>query len=98
MGALLWPLFAAACEAMTGEDREMAERAFEAVGKRQGMMNIERSWEIVKEVWRRADWADVVAGLSVERPGAASLAQGCGAKEEMWREVSKEMGVSIVFG
>lgn len=85
MGALLWPLFVAACEATTIEDRDLARRAFFAVERRQGMTNIERAWEIVQEVWRRADVVEVVP----ER-----IPRG----EDLWRMVSKEMGVTIVFG
>ncbi|KAK0639431.1 fungal-specific transcription factor domain-containing protein [Cercophora newfieldiana] len=102
MGALLWPLFAAACEAVATEDRSLAERAFSAIRKRQGMMNIERAWEIVQEVWRRADWADVVAGLPDEGRGRNSMYNGNFEQEEaetdLWRQVSKDMGVNIVFG
>jgi hypothetical protein len=106
MGALLWPLFAAACEAVSTEDRSLAERAFSAIRKRQGMMNIERSWEIVQEVWRRADWAEVVAGLPDEgrrRGSMQSMHNGNGDQQEdgeidLWRQVSKDMGFNIVFG
>lgn len=57
MSALLWPLFVASCEAMTDEDRELAMSAFGGTERRQGMNNIARAWEIVQEVWRRADLA-----------------------------------------
>ena len=67
MSALLWPLFVAACEAMPGEDRTLAVEAFGGTERRQGMNNIRRAWEVVQEVWRRADvdkdievnWRDV---------------------------------------
>ena len=116
MGALLWPLFAAACEAVSAEDRKLADQAFAAIRKRQGMMNIERAWEIVQEVWRRADWADVVADLgkgegerdkslhgeSYTHVGDCLSGDGwrsAGARNaDLWRQVSKEMGVNIVFG
>jgi len=106
MGALLWPLFAAACEAVSTEDRGLAERAFSAIRKRQGMMNIERAWEIVQEVWRRADWADVVASMGEEgrRRGSLHSMMGAGSGQDgecvtdLWRQVSKDMGVNIVFG
>ena len=120
---MLWPLFAAACEAIGAEDREMADRAFSTLRKRQGMMNIEQAWEIVQEVWRRADWADVVTRLGArdraEGPGGEGAADGgdgrrpsipsgragvkgtsCEAARDpdLWRQVSREMGVNIVFG
>ncbi len=127
MGALLWPLFTAACEAISPEDRELAGRAFAAIEKRQGMMNIERAWEIVQEVWRRADLAEFVAGLEfglgtggtvsdLESEGAqhhrhqdyqekgdwlyrnAYEGHSSATSADLWRQVSKDMGVNIVFG
>jgi Fungal specific transcription factor domain len=75
MPALLWPLFVAACEATTEEDRALATDAFIGLERRQGMRNIMRAWEVVQEVWRRADlqhcgevnWRDVCAerGLNI---------------------------------
>jgi hypothetical protein len=66
MSALLWPLFVAACEATTEEDRGLALDAFGGTERRQGMNNIMRAWEVVQEVWRRADlnedgvnWRDI---------------------------------------
>jgi len=55
MSALLWPLFVAAVEAITPEDRILASEAFEGTEKRQGMNNIVRAREVVREVWRRID-------------------------------------------
>ncbi|KAM7216879.1 Fungal specific transcription factor domain containing protein [Rhypophila decipiens] len=119
MGALLWPLFVAACEAVSPEDRELAGRAFAATRKRQGMMNIERAWDIVQEVWRRADkieddldkvdkagkeQAKVEAGETLAEDAVPAFAEQarssspCPAPAELWRQVSKEMGVNIVFG
>jgi hypothetical protein len=66
MSALLWPLFVAACEATTAEDRLLAIDAFGGIERRQGMNNISRAWEVVQEVWRRAgkgaedtNWRDI---------------------------------------
>ena len=58
MSALLWPLFVASCEAATEEDRELATNGFYGTERRQGMNNIMRAWEVVQEVWRRADAGD----------------------------------------
>ncbi|KAF7558453.1 hypothetical protein G7046_g5698 [Stylonectria norvegica] len=60
MGALLWPLFVSACEAISQGDRELARQAFVALDRRQGMMNIGRAWCIVQEVWKRADKAELM--------------------------------------
>lgn len=68
MSALLWPLFVAACEAITDEDRELALKAFCGTEHRQKMNNIKRAWDVVQEVWRRTDldgcdidWRDISA-------------------------------------
>lgn len=105
MGALLWPLFVAACEAATPDDRATAKAAFAAIDKRQGMTNIERAWDIVQEVWKRAERAD---DEDLRDQGAwpgirpVQLSGGCSEEileaADMWRVVSKEMGVNIVFG
>jgi len=65
MSALLWPLFTAACEAVTDEDRELAANAFRGTERRQGMNNIARAWEIVQEVWNRADHAELAGSSEV---------------------------------
>lgn len=98
MGALLWPLFVAACEAVTTEDRGLTEQAFEKVRKRQGMRNIERAWEIVREVWRRADEAEVKSGTGCGVETSTGEVEEMGTGGDLWRQVSKEMGVSVVFG
>ncbi|KAM3508354.1 hypothetical protein MY11210_006753 [Beauveria gryllotalpidicola] len=106
MGALLWPLFVAACEARTGEDRALATRAFEGIDRHQGMANIEQSWQIVREVWRRADVAEAEAeggeGGGVEEMGESRLEGGRGlggfGEEDLWRQVCKDMGLAVVFG
>jgi hypothetical protein len=58
MTALLWPLFVAACEATTKEDRALAMDTFMRMERRQGMNNIMRAWEVTQEVWRRGDLQD----------------------------------------
>ncbi|KAI1409971.1 hypothetical protein F5Y13DRAFT_192717 [Hypoxylon sp. FL1857] len=84
MGALLWPLFVAACEAISAEDRALSQRAFVGVNQRQGMTNIGHAWNIVQEVWKRLD------DMSNDSPEAQDT--------DLWRKVSAEMGVNIVFG
>ncbi|KAL7794238.1 fungal-specific transcription factor domain-containing protein [Trichoderma ceciliae] len=89
MGALLWPLFVASCEAIDPIDRDLSRQTFTAIGQRQGMTNIERAWCIVEEVWRRSDNGEDVDDETLhvgER------------KEDLWRRVSEDMGVTIVFG
>lgn len=82
MSALLWPLFVAACEAVTPADRDLADTAFGGTERRQRMNNIARAWEVVREVWRRADLGEA----------------GGGDEEVDWRGVCAEKGYNIVFG
>lgn len=89
MGALLWPLFVASCEAIDEADRELSRQAFTAIGQRQGMTNIERARCIVEEVWRRAD--------SGEDADDETMHTG-ERKDDLWRRVSQDMGVTVVFG
>ncbi|EOO01889.1 putative fungal zn binuclear cluster domain containing protein [Phaeoacremonium minimum UCRPA7] len=93
MSALLWPLFVAACEAATAEDRELARDAFVRIEKRQGMMNIERAWDIVREVWRRTDMSEKDSLLA-----DVTCRERDGKSADLWRRVSEDMGVNIVFG
>lgn len=60
MPALLWPMFISSVEAISEEDRGTATMAFSGTERRQGMLNITRAWEIVKEVWRRGDEGEEV--------------------------------------
>lgn len=132
MGALLWPLFVAACEATEEAERALARQTFLGVERRQGMMNIERAWEIVQEVWRRADEVDggetpvdgeagqgqsllgefpmisleelIGCGPGLESVGGSHAGVEAGKRRrrgrgaDLWRRVSEDMGVNIVFG
>lgn len=112
MGALLWPLFVAACEAVTDEDRGVARRAFGMVERRQGMINIKWAWDIVQEVWRLADLMDegeydggggwVRVGKGGGQVVPAACAEGVLTTDvstpHLWRRISEQMGISIVFG
>lgn len=112
MGALLWPLFVAACEAVTDEDRGVARRAFGMVERRQGMINIKWAWDIVQEVWRLADLMDegeydggggwVRVGEGGGQVVPAACAEGVLTTDvstpHLWRRISEQMGISIVFG
>ncbi|KAJ4134834.1 hypothetical protein NW768_004443 [Fusarium equiseti] len=92
MSALLWPLFVAACEATTLADRDLARQTFIAINRRQGMTNIDRAWTIVQEVWRRADKADML------QQQEEAMMMGVRSGGDLWRRVSADMGVTIVFG
>ncbi|KAE9582216.1 L-arabinose-responsive transcription regulator ARA1 [Colletotrichum fructicola] len=49
--ALLWPLYVAACEAVTDHDQGLAKSVFLEIGRRQGMVNIEQAQGTVLQRW-----------------------------------------------
>lgn len=55
-------------------------------------MIIERAWCIVREVWGRADKADVM------QQEEEMVRMGVRIRGDMWKRVSEDMGVTIVFG
>lgn len=77
MSALLWPLFVSACEAVSPQDRALAERTFVEIDKRQGMRNIDRAWGILGEVWRRVD-EEAAAAAAGEEGGNGGVGAGDG--------------------
>ena len=58
------------------------------IEKRQGMTNIEQAWNVVREVWARLDLAAADPDLD---PAEAIPA-------DLWRTISAQLGVNIVFG
>ncbi|KAF5549522.1 hypothetical protein FMEXI_4223 [Fusarium mexicanum] len=89
--ALLWPLFVAACEAVSSADRELAQQAFISISRRQGMININHAWTIVQEVWRRVGKAEMLQ----QQDEITMMGFG---NEELWRTVGADMGIVVVFG
>ena len=85
MGALLWPLFVASCEALNPEDRERSEVVFAALHRRQGMVNISRAWTVVTEVWKRVDENP---NLSVDQQGSMG---------DLWRDVTDDLNMMLIF-
>lgn len=84
MNALLWPLFVAACEAITDHDRGLARYAFMEIERRQGMINIERARAIVLHQW---------ASVSMD-----NVHDTCSGRVDTWREIAGGMGFTIIFG
>ncbi|OBT76846.1 hypothetical protein VF21_04732 [Pseudogymnoascus sp. 05NY08] len=76
MPALLWPMFISSVEAISEEDRSIATMAFSGTERRQGMLNITRAWEIVKEVWRRGDEGEEVDWRTICKEKGVNLVFG----------------------
>ncbi|EPS36934.1 hypothetical protein H072_9513 [Dactylellina haptotyla CBS 200.50] len=50
-----FPLLAAGCEAVGQEEREWIEKRWENLMQRLWIGNIDRAWDIVREIWNRRD-------------------------------------------
>ena len=51
----IYPLLAAGCEAENQEDRAWVGKRWEAMVQRMLIGNLDRCWEVIKEVWHRRD-------------------------------------------
>lgn len=51
----IFPLLVSSCEATSGEEREWCESRWAFLAKKLWIGNIDRAFEVVKEVWRRKD-------------------------------------------
>ncbi len=51
----IYPLLAAGCEAVDEEDRKWVQDRWESMTQRMLIGNVDRCWEVIKEVWDRRD-------------------------------------------
>ncbi|KAH3670985.1 hypothetical protein OGAPHI_000696 [Ogataea philodendri] len=51
----IYPLLVASCEALPGEEREWVKEKWKLLGSKMWLGSIDRSLEVVKEVWSRKD-------------------------------------------
>ncbi|KAA8904973.1 fungal-specific transcription factor domain-containing protein [Sphaerosporella brunnea] len=51
----IYPLLAAGCEAVGHEERNWVKERWEGMSSRMWIGNIDKAWEVVKEVWYRRD-------------------------------------------
>lgn len=54
----IYPLLAAGCEAVGHEDRAWVEDRWASMVRRMAIGNLDRCWEVIKEVWDRRDADD----------------------------------------
>lgn len=53
----IFPLLAAGCEASSAEDREFVTERWDAMRDRMCIGNLDRCWDVMREVWNRRDAA-----------------------------------------
>lgn len=70
----IYPLLAAGCEAIGKDDRTWVENRWAAMMQRMLIGNVDRCWEVVKEVWDRRD-ADEMEKLAQRHRRTASRLQ-----------------------
>ena len=70
----IYPLLAAGCEATGKDDRTWVENRWAAMMQRMLIGNVDRCWEVVKEVWDRRD-ADEMEKLTQRHRRTASRPQ-----------------------
>ncbi|KAK1994114.1 hypothetical protein LX36DRAFT_584999 [Colletotrichum falcatum] len=85
--SMLWPLFFSACHAICSRDRGLVRQAFTALGNKKGVVDTEKPWAVVMDVWRRMD----MRAHGKEPVGAE-------AWPDLWKQVAASMKFGLVFG
>ncbi|WYZ39499.1 hypothetical protein EsH8_III_001413 [Colletotrichum jinshuiense] len=85
--SMLWPLFFSACHAICSRDRGLVRQAFTAFGSQKGIVNTEKPWAVVMDVWSRMD----MRAYGKEQVGT----EACPG---LWKQVAASMKVGLVFG
>ncbi|KZL77938.1 fungal Zn binuclear cluster domain containing protein [Colletotrichum tofieldiae] len=85
--SMLWPLFFSACHAICSRDRGLVRQAFTALSSKKGVVDTEKPWAVVMDVWRRMD----MRAYGKEQVGT----EAC---PDLWKQVAASMKFSLVFG
>ncbi|KAI9880951.1 MAG: hypothetical protein M1830_009445 [Pleopsidium flavum] len=87
----IYPLLAAGCEASGQEDRAWVEDRWAAMAQRMLIGNIDRCWEVIKEVWDRRDSYDAEKRQREQRRFASRVSSGyASSMESVKRKLSTE--------
>lgn len=87
----IYPLLAAGCEASGQEDRVWVEDRWAAMAQRMLIGNIDRCWEVIREVWDRRDSYDAEKMQREQRRFASRVPSGYASSlENMKRKFSIE--------
>ncbi|KAI4116055.1 MAG: hypothetical protein LQ345_003463 [Seirophora villosa] len=82
----IYPLLAAGCEVTSSEDRAWVEGRWTAMMQRMLIGNLDKCWEVVKEVWRRRDTNASEGPRLVQRAGNRRQSGGHGMPEQVQGE------------
>lgn len=87
----IYPLLAAGCEAMGKEDRAWVKNRWEVMMQRMLIGNVDRCWEVVREVWDRRDADELEKGRQRHRrPAFRNPAPYAFSTESMKRKFRSE--------
>ncbi|CAD6581245.1 MAG: hypothetical protein ASARMPREDX12_000407 [Alectoria sarmentosa] len=84
----IFPLLAASCEVIGGEDRKWVADRWEAMMARMNIQNIDKCWIVVKEVWERRDNREQERRRQGHRAAADHLLTGYMPTKCMKRKMS----------
>ena len=86
----IYPLLAAGCEVSSEEDRDWVRKRWQSMSQKMQIGNVDKCFDVVKEVWRRRDRAEAeqaqsrhgsmqsLSGLMTEMPDIARI-RTCGS-------------------
>lgn len=90
----IFPLLVSSCEAKEGEEREWCGARWELLISRLWIGNIDRAYEVVKEVWRRKDEQ---RQLGADKP-ADPVSEEKGIMSKLhWSSVMREWGWEVLL-
>ena len=86
----IFPLLAASCEVIGGEDRKWVADRWEGMMARMNIQNLDKCWIIVKEVWERRDNREQERRRQKHRANADHLLTGYTPTKCIKRRISSE--------
>ncbi|KAI9743796.1 MAG: hypothetical protein M1818_002530 [Claussenomyces sp. TS43310] len=96
----IYPLLAAGCEAYDVEDRQWVESRWQSMGQRMWIGNIDKCWQVTKEVWRRRDeyeLAEEQRRASRTSSRLPSIAHGESSKRKLEDELTNAASLDEMF-
>ncbi|CAI5756790.1 unnamed protein product [Candida verbasci] len=86
----IFPLLVSSCEAEGGEEREWCESRWQALSEKMWLGNIDRAFEVVKEVWKRKDKMNIIESTTTDDNRIDSSTH--------WSSIMKEWGWEVLLG
>ncbi|CZT48551.1 probable acriflavine sensitivity control protein ACR-2 [Rhynchosporium secalis] len=94
----IYPLLAAGCESLTAEDRATIEDRWASMASRMWIGNIDRCWEVTREVWARRDAAEAARSAAERgkmKPGMSMMVHSESSKRKFEEEMAMDDSLSF---